>query len=63
MRDSPNVQVIGALRKAHEEGDLEASFKDLSPELARVECEGFPTPGVLRDRREILESRLFAALR
>jgi uncharacterized protein len=61
MSHTRNFQIVENLYRAYEEGDLEAFYKDLSPDLVWIECDGFPTPGVFRTKEEVTEN-VFAVL-
>jgi ketosteroid isomerase-like protein len=56
MSQTQNYRVIADLYMANDRGDLEAFYKDLSPDLLWKECDGFPTPGVFRTRSEIVDN-------
>lgn len=61
MAETANFQMIANLYSAYERGDLEAFYKDLSPDISWKECDGFPTPGVFRSQTEIVE-KVFSVL-
>jgi ketosteroid isomerase-like protein len=57
-----NFIIIQNLYQAYETADLEAFFKDLSPNLVWRESDGFPTPGTFYTRAEI-EDNVFSVLK
>lgn len=56
MATSSNFQTIDNLYSAYERADLEAFYKDLSPDIIWKESDGFPTPGVFRSKTEIVDN-------
>ncbi|MFI2380479.1 nuclear transport factor 2 family protein [Streptomyces sp. NPDC018964] len=56
MSHSQGFKVISDLYQAYMEGDLVSFYKNLSPDLQWIECEGFPAPGVFRTKEEITEN-------
>jgi ketosteroid isomerase-like protein len=56
MAYSNNFEVIRNLYSAYEKADLEAFYKDLSPDIVWRESDGFPTPGVFRSKTEIVDN-------
>jgi len=61
MTTSANFQVIQNLYTAYSNSDLDAFYKDLSPNIIWRESDGFPTPGVFRTKKDIAEN-VFAIL-
>jgi ketosteroid isomerase-like protein len=61
MAHSSNFDIIQNLYSANDNADLEAFYKDLSPNIMWKESDGFPTPGVFRSRAEI-QSNVFDVL-
>jgi ketosteroid isomerase-like protein len=62
MAHSSNFVIIQNLYRANETEDLEAFYKDLSPNIVWKESDGFPTPGQFRSRADI-EENVFNVLR
>ncbi|MGV9847411.1 nuclear transport factor 2 family protein [Streptomyces sp. NPDC003442] len=56
MTHSQGFKVISNLYAAYKDGDLVSFYKDLSPDLVWIECEGFPTPGVFRNKEEVVDN-------
>ncbi|KAF2647080.1 ketosteroid isomerase-like protein [Lophiostoma macrostomum CBS 122681] len=61
MAYSSNFQIVQNLYRANDDADLESFYKDLSPNINWKESDGFPTPGVFRNRGEI-EANVFSVL-
>ncbi|MFJ6127178.1 nuclear transport factor 2 family protein [Streptomyces griseoviridis] len=58
---SRNLQIVESLYHAYAEADLDSFYRDLSPDLTWIECDGFPTPGVFRNKEEVTDN-VFAVL-
>ncbi|MDQ1036853.1 ketosteroid isomerase-like protein [Streptomyces sp. V3I8] len=56
MNESRSFQIISDLYTAYKDGDLDAFYRDLHPEIVWIECVGFPTPGVFRSKEEIVDN-------
>lgn len=56
MSHSRNYRTVESLYNAYAEGNLESFYKDLSPDLVWIECDGFPTPGVFRNKEEVTDN-------
>ncbi|MEU3985333.1 nuclear transport factor 2 family protein [Streptomyces sp. NPDC026672] len=61
MNESQGMKVVGDLYAAYGEEDVEGFYKDLSPDLTWIECEGFPAPGVFHTQEDIF-AHVFAVL-
>lgn len=58
---SVNYQTVHSLYSAYKQADLEAFYKDLSPNIIWKESDGFPTPGIFHSREEIV-ANVFSVL-
>ncbi|KAF9737132.1 hypothetical protein PMIN06_001892 [Paraphaeosphaeria minitans] len=62
MAPLSNLEIVQNLYLANDNADAEAFYKDLSPTITWTESDGFPTPGVFRNRAEI-DRHVFNVLR
>lgn len=57
-----NFEIVQNLYSANERADSEAFYQNLSPNIVWKESDGFPTPGIFRNRADI-EDNVFSVLR
>ena len=53
MTSPRSIDVVRDLYSANDRSDLEAFYRDLSPNIVWKESDGFPAPGVFRSAEEI----------
>jgi uncharacterized protein len=54
MAHSDNFKIVQGLYAAYANADLDAFYRDLAPDVFWKESDGFPTPGVFRNKEEIV---------